>query len=98
MLKIKDQRLKMAIIGYGVEGQSVLRFLRRSPKYRNSEIWILDKKRSNKLPHGAKVIFGKNYLKNLNSFDIVFKSPGISIWLSEIQKAIKAGVKFSSST
>ena len=92
------QPTKVAILGFGLEGQSVLRFLRQNLKYKNYEIWILDKNKPTELPSGVKVSFGKNYLKNLKHFDIVFKSPGISIWQRDIQKAIKTGAKFSSST
>ena len=40
----------------------------------------------------------KNYLKNLEQFNIIFRSPGVPYNLPEIQKAIKKGVKFSSAT
>lgn len=78
--------MAIAIIGFGREGKSLLKFLRRHPKYKNSKIEILDQVRD------------KNYLKNLRSFDLVFRSPGVPYNLPEIQRAIKAGVKFSSAT
>src|SRR3990167_9836450 len=39
---------------------------------------------------------GENYLRNLEQFDIVFRTPGISYLMPEIQKAKKAGVNISS--
>ncbi len=77
---------RIAILGFGREGRSVLKFLKRSPDYRGAEIKILDKK------------INKNYLKNLERFDLIFRSPGIPYNLPELQKARRAGVKLSSAT
>jgi UDP-N-acetylmuramoylalanine--D-glutamate ligase len=77
---------KVSILGFGREGKSLLKFLKKHPKYRGAKIEILDQVRN------------KNYLKNLKSFDLVFRSPGVPYNLPEIQKAIKARVKFSSAT
>ncbi len=71
-------------MGFGREGKSVLRFLKKTnPK---ADIKILDRK------------FDKNYLKNLSGFDVIYRSPGVPYNLPEIQKAIKKGTKFSSAT
>jgi len=76
--------MKIAILGFGREGKSTLKFLKKNqPK---AEIKILDRK------------LDKNYLKNLSDFNIVYRSPGVPYNLPEIQKAIKSDVKFSSST
>ena len=76
--------MKIAILGFGREGKSLLKFLKR--KKSKASIKILDRK------------FDKNYLKNLDKFDLIFRSPGVPYNLPEIQKAIKLGVKFPSST
>jgi|GEM_PF-276743 len=126
---------KIAILGFGREGKSLLRFLRRrgytqittrinadknkirvnqrkyqrkSASKEDTEIWILDRDPKirqlciNNLwsSQDANINFqvGKNYLKNLDQFDIIFRSPGVPYNLPEIQKAIKKGVKFSSAT
>ena len=73
--------MKIAILGFGLEGKSVLKYLKKSPKFKKSDIFILDKKNS------------KNYLKNLEQFNIVFRSPGVPYNLPEIQKAIKKELK-----
>ncbi len=78
--------MNIAILGFGREGQSTLKFLKKSPYFKNARISILDKKTD------------KNYLKKLNDFDVVFRTPGIPYNLPEIQKAIKNGVRFSSAT
>src|SRR3989344_934454 len=71
---------KVAILGFGREGQSLFKFLN------NPDVVVLDKKTD------------RNYLANLSSFDVVYRSPGVPYNLSEIQTAIKNGVKFSSAT
>src|SRR3990167_11303126 len=81
-----EKKVNIAILGFGQEGKAIFKYLKKSPQYKNTGISILDKKTN------------KNYLKNLNRFDIIFRSPGVPYNLSEIQKAIKNGVKFSSST
>lgn len=78
--------MKIAILGFGQEGKSILRFLRKSSDCRQAKITILDKK------------FSPDYLKNLEQFDLIFKSPGVPFNLPEIRKALKRGVKFSSAT
>ena len=78
--------MNIAILGFGREGRSVLSFLQKSPRYRGATIHILDKKRS------------KNYLKNLERFDIIFRSPGVPWNLPELRRAWKNGVEFSSAT
>ena len=78
--------MRIAILGFGQEGKSVLKYLKKSPRFKNTTISILDKK------------LKKNYLKNLDKFDIIFRSPGIPYNLPEIQKAVKKGIEISSST
>ncbi|MFH1346985.1 MAG: UDP-N-acetylmuramoyl-L-alanine--D-glutamate ligase, partial [Spirochaetota bacterium] len=85
--------MNIAILGFGREGKSVLKFLKktclpvgRSPSFQKAKISVLDKKTD------------KDYLKKLPNFDLVFRTPGIPYNLPEIQKAIKNGVKFSSAT
>lgn len=80
------QKSKVAILGFGREGQSLLKFLKKSPKFKGAKIKILDQK------------FNKNYLRNLERFDIIFRSPGVPYTLPQIQKAKKRAVKISSAT
>lgn len=74
--------MKIAILGYGVEGKETLKFVKN--KYPKAKISILDAKRD------------KNYLENLVSFDIIFRSPGVPYYTKEVQKAVRAGVKVTS--
>ena len=89
---------KIAILGFGREGQALLTYLKKSKDYIGSEITVLDQNQKIKIPKGVKNILGVNYLKNLNDFEIVFRAPGIPYELPAIQAAIKKGVIFSSAT
>jgi len=71
---------KVAILGYGIEGQDAEKFLLKQ----NAKITILDKK------------FDENYLKNLKSFDIIVRSAGVYRYLPEIAEAEKSGVIITS--
>jgi len=77
---------KIAILGFGREGKSLLKFIKKIQRAQNIKIEILDQR------------FDKNYLQNLESFDLIFRSPGVPYNLPSIQKAIKKGVQFSSAT
>lgn len=93
--------MKLAIIGFGREGKSLLEFLRKEPRFQNAEIWVCDKnpKTVSSIRYQVSGIrTGKDYLKNLGDFDIVFRSPGVPYTLPEIQEAKKAGVELSSPT
>lgn len=96
---------KLAILGFGREGQSTLRFLLKQNK--NSNITILDQNPDLKslikqnFPHHLKKInfqSGSQYLTDLNLFHIVYKTPGINPHQKEIITAKKKGIIFSSNT
>ncbi len=105
--------MKLAILGFGREGKSLLKFLQKRGQTQkgtrtdaekiprrsaSNEIWVLDKNGEIKIPKGVQKQTGKSYLKNLEQFNIIFRSPGVPYMLPEIQKARKAGVEISSST
>jgi UDP-N-acetylmuramoylalanine--D-glutamate ligase len=72
---------KIAILGYGLEGQD-------AEKYFNGlgdEVTVLDRK------------FDDNYLKSLNNFDVIVRSPGVYRYLPELVKAEKDGTEITSS-
>lgn len=71
---------KIVILGFGKEGVSTYRFIRRHfPKKR---LVIADGNESLKTDEFddkyVKFIKGKGYDRNLNEYDLIFKSPGIS--------------------
>lgn len=109
----KSPRLNIGILGFGKEGQSLLKFLQkrglsrippgRWPRARgktrtNADIWILDEDPKILVPRGVHRQLGKSYLKNLNSFDIIFRSPGFPYTLPAIQNAKKQGTIITSAT
>jgi len=95
------QKTKVLILGFGIEGQATLRYLQKKfperifviadkNKITNYELGITNKKIS--------FIFGENYLKNLDKFDLIIKSPGIKSNLRELQEFKKNGGKIISAT
>ena len=71
---LKDK--KIAILGFGREGKSSWRFVRKHLP--NKLLTIHDKDFVNIDDANTKVIYGDNYLQNLNNYDIILKTPGIS--------------------
>ena len=79
--KLKNKNV--AILGFGMEGKSTYRFIR---KYLNNQnITIIDKNdilKNNyellKDDNNINYVIGDNYLSNLDKYDIIIKSPGIS--------------------
>lgn len=75
---LKDK--KILILGFGKEGVSTYKFIRKH--FPDKKIYISDKKTTNeeiiKKDINVNINFGDNYLDNLKDFDIIMKSPGIS--------------------
>lgn len=75
---LKDK--KILILGFGKEGQSTYRFIRKYLK--DQKLYIADRKNVNKdliiNDNNIEVIFGEEYLENLDNYDIIMKTPGIS--------------------
>jgi len=71
--------MKVAVLWYGKEGKSTYNWL-INHWYDKEQITILDKNISN------------NYLDNLEQYDIIYKTPWISIYLPELQK-VKEKIK-----
>ena len=90
--------MKIAIIGFGREGQSLFSFLRKHPRYKDAEIWALDKNPHIKIPREIPQRLDEHYLDGLSEFDLVFRSPGVPYMTRELVRARKAGVHFSSPT
>lgn len=74
---------KIIILGFGREGQSTYRLIRRYLK--EQVLYIADQKEnlleeSNLLKNDKNIVYigGKDYLQHLENYDIIMKSPGIS--------------------
>lgn len=90
--------LKVAILGFSREGQSILKFVKTAKHYKKAEITILDKNPEIKAPRGVKLIAGPDYLSHIQNFNLIFRSPGVPFMRAEIQRAIRHGRTCSSST
>lgn len=100
MENIKDK--KVAILGFGIEGQSICDFLTDIP----SSITVLDEKGRTEFDESLlrkyekerSVIFKLGKIKNLNGFDIIFRSPGFHPNLPQITQAKEKGIEITSAT
>ncbi len=76
---IKDKNI--CILGFGREGISTYNFIRKHLK--EKFITIIDKKDISssilKDDKNVKLIYGDNYLDNLGNYDLIIKTPGISL-------------------
>ena len=105
-VKSEWKNKKIALLGFGNENKSVFSWL---IKHGANDITICDKNEKLNPPVGgssSKILIknqsiisfqlGDDYLKNLNQYDIIFRTPGIPYLSPEIQKAKKLGVIISS--
>ena len=78
---------KILILGFGKEGISTYKFIRKH--FQNKKIYIADKTNANEeiilKDKNVDINFGDNYLDNLKDFDIIMKTPGISFVNIEIK-------------
>ena len=78
--KLKNK--KIAILGFGKEGQSTYKFIRKYLKKQFITILDLNDVSDNSLldnDKNLKLICGKEYLSNLDEYDLIIKAPGISL-------------------
>lgn len=92
---------KICFLGLGIENYALVEFL--ISKKINCQITICDAKNNVKtqnlaFPQKIKWHLGKNYDKNLNQYDIIFRIAGYPLFTPEIKKATGAGVEISSPT
>lgn len=90
-----DQSSKIAILGYGIEGQAMVKYLLAHGYF---DVTICDKNVNlgTEIPDGISTVLGEKYLENLNNFDVIFRSPGIKYLEPQIQFAKENGVEISS--
>ncbi len=70
---------KIALLGMGMEGMATYNFIRR---YTDMPLTIIDKndptiRHPELKDDNVEIIYGENYLDNLERYDLVFKSPGV---------------------
>ncbi|MBX4187510.1 MAG: UDP-N-acetylmuramoyl-L-alanine--D-glutamate ligase [Candidatus Doudnabacteria bacterium] len=65
---------KIAILGFGKEGQATFEFLKQNRIFVNA---VLDKEKPTvEVPANVELITGPGYLDGLSNFDYIFRSPG----------------------
>ena len=69
------------ILGFGKEGKSTYNILKQLNTYKS--LAITDQNKIDNIYDVDKYYYGDNYLECINDYDIVFKSPGISINYNE---------------
>ncbi|MBT3864936.1 UDP-N-acetylmuramoyl-L-alanine--D-glutamate ligase [Candidatus Peregrinibacteria bacterium] len=92
-----NQRSKIAVVGYGVEGQAMLDYLVKN-NFSNITVCDYNVTLKKKMPDGVSVRLGEHYLEGLEDFDVVFRSPGVNSAKPEFAKARMAGTVVTSST
>jgi UDP-N-acetylmuramoylalanine--D-glutamate ligase len=65
--------MNVAILGYGVDGESAAKHWRK----KGDQITICDQKDGLQIPDFATAKLGVDYLKNLDQFDLLVRSPGL---------------------
>lgn len=92
---------KVAILGLGLEGISSALFLKK----KGAEVTVLDQKPEDKLQQKdikkvrdqkINIITGKDYLKNLDQYEIIVRSPGVKRNLPELIAAEKKEIIITS--
>ena len=65
--------MRVAIIGYGIEGRSALTYWRG----KGADVTVCDQRPDIKIPEGAQTQLGDGYLKNLDRFDVINRTGSI---------------------
>ena len=96
-MKIDElKQKKVALYGFGREGQAVLAAIRQ--RLPNLPITILNDSPLSEIPENVEILTGDDVAMALQTFDVVIKSPGISAYRPDIMAAKTTGVIFTSST
>lgn len=93
--------MKVAILGFGIEGQDAARYFLA----RDAEITVFDEKSEVELVRGSwrtegiRWVTGKDYLlQGLEGFDLIVRSPGFYRYHPKLLAAEKSGSKITSTT
>ncbi len=103
MISEKNKNLKIALLGFGLDNQALLKLLLKRGEAQ--EITICDKrpkellaKIETRIAKNIKINYrlGQDFNNNLFEFDILFRSPGWPIACPGVQEALKRGSYLSS--
>lgn len=79
-LRTKLEGKNILILGYGREGESTFHLLKRYfPEIHPAVADINENIQAKVKGEGVKVYVGKNYLSSIKDYDLIFKTPGISL-------------------
>jgi len=85
------------ILGYGREGKSTHRYLVKH--YPGKKIAIADRQEIKPIIDSPTEIYsGRKCLQSLCRYDVIIRSPGVSLQLPELQKCLQSGKKLTSAT
>ncbi len=90
-----DKRSKIAVLGFGIEGKAMLSYLVKHG-FHNTTVCDVNVDLEDHLPDGISAILGPEYLDDLSSFDVVFRTPGIPFLHPQIQIAKQNGALVTS--
>ena len=65
--------MKVAIVGYGIEGKSALPYWQK----RGAAVTVCDRNENVSVPAGVATQLGDGYLKNLDRFDVILRTAGM---------------------
>jgi UDP-N-acetylmuramoylalanine--D-glutamate ligase len=81
--------MKVAIVGFGIEGAAALRYWQG----RGDDVTVLDGDTHKPVPAGVKCVLGPGYLKGLDEYELVVRSPGVKPWLLNTVAAVTSGMR-----
>ncbi len=65
--------MKIALLGYGSQGQAAYEYWNHD----GNELTVCDMSEKTELPQGSKSQLGEDYLKNLDTFDLLVRTPAL---------------------
>ncbi len=92
---MKEFKEPVGILGYGVEGQSTLRYLQKNHV---KSIVVFDQKKPAVQLDNVQYIYGPHYLEHLSLVKTLFRSPGIRSDLTSLTKFTESGGDLTSQT
>lgn len=78
-------RMNIAVVGYGVEGESVANYFIK----KGHDVTVLDTQKKEIKNSNITTHFGTDYLDHLSQFDAIFRSPGIPYKKNEFESVKK---------
>ncbi len=93
------QNKKIGILGFGMEGKAVARFLKLNNlpfSILDAEKLSLDKDSGQEVFNPENIFTGEDYLSHASEFEILFRSPGVKLSEPELEQAKQGGVQITS--